>query len=311
MKENKTLYDVLIIGGGPAGMSAALYLARTRYKFAIITNNGFGGKLLVTTRIDNYPGVIKSEGVELALKMSKQIQEMNVESINDEILELKKEKEIFKLTGKESTYEAKQVIIATGSFERKSRVEGLDRLTGRGVSFCAVCDGFFFKNKEVAVFANEREGYLEALYLTNLVSKIYLINDNNKDDSLFTLKQLKESKNVKFYHPYKIVKYNGEEELESIEIKNINTNEVKTLKVAGCFPFEGKIPSNYFLSKLKLEYDKFGYIKVNENMLTSIDGLYAAGDIIVKPLKQVVTACSDGAIAATAAIKYLNQQKRK
>ena len=309
MEKDNTLYDALIIGGGPAGMSAALYLARSKYKFAIISNNGYGGKLLVTTRIDNYPGVSKSEGSELALKMVKQIKELNVELINDEVLELKKEDSTFSLIGKEGTYQAKNVIVATGSFDKKRKVEGLDRLIGHGISYCAVCDAFFYRNKDVAVFANETEGYLEALYLADIVSKVYLINDNDKDDSLFNLKKLKEMKNVEYYHPYKIVKYIGEESLNEIEILNINTNEIKTLKVDGCFPFEGKIPSNYFLSKLNLEYDNYGYIKVNENMLTSIDGLYAAGDIIVKPLKQVVTACSDGAIAATAIIKRLNLAK--
>ncbi len=299
--------DVLIIGAGPAGMSAAIYLSRSKYTFSIIDKSAAGGKLLITTRIDNYPGVKRISGFDLANLLVDQLKDLNIKIEHDEIIDCEKNDKGFFVKGRNSDYQVKKIIISTGSSNKKTGLKNEENLIGKGISYCAVCDGFFYRNKEVMVFANETKGYLEALYLTDLVKTLYLVSDKDEDDSLENLKILKNKDNVIFYPYYKIADFIGDEYLTGVKIKSLKDGEIKTLEVEGCFPFEGDIPMNYFLRKLNVSTEK-GYIVTDINMKTNEEGIYAAGDIVNKSLKQIVTACSDGAIAATNVIKSLNSK---
>lgn len=298
--------DILIIGAGPAGESAAVYLSRSKYSFCIVEKEMLGGKLNTITQIDNYPGFASISGVELIEQYRKQMSARNVEVISDNITGINKGSNLYQVIGENNTYIVKVIIIATGSSNKKSGVPGEREFTGKGISYCAVCDGFFYRNKEVVVFANASKGYKEALYLENLVSKLYLVNDNNKDDSENDLVKLKNSSKVEFLYPFMINKFIGDEMgLTGVIIEDSNTHATREISCIGAFPFIGDTPSSYFLMSLGLDMNN-GYITVDQNQETSIKGIFAAGDICAKSLKQIVTAGSDGAIAATSAIRFLN-----
>lgn len=301
--------DLLIIGAGPAGVSAAIYLSRSKYSFVLLENKAIGGKLNIITDIENYPGFTSISGADLIEHFNEQLKARNVSIEHDEIKSISKKDIGFEVITEKNIYEVKSIIIATGSTTKKSGVPGEIEYLGKGISYCAICDGFFYKNKDILVFANESRGYKEALYLEKLVNKIYLINDNNIDDVDNDLDYLKKSKRVDLLYPFSIKEYKGDVlGLSEVVVVNNETKEEKTLKVFGAFPFIGEIPSSYFLKNLGLDITR-GYINVNDKCETNIDGIYACGDIANKPLKQIVTACSDGAIAATMAIKRLNMKK--
>lgn len=305
----EVIKDIGIIGAGPAGMTAALYLSRSKYSFEIFEKEMSGGKLNIITSIENYPGIMSTDGFSLGMNIKKQLDAKGIKIKKEEVNNIVFEKDMFKVTTIENIYYFKKIIIATGSLNKKLNIQNEEKYIGKGISFCAVCDGFLFKKKDVAVFANSRNGYLEALYLANLVNKVYLISDNDKDDDENNLASLKSLKNVEFLSPYKIISFNGDETLKSIDIESLDNKEQKRIEISACFPFVGEIPASYFLNNLNLNMNKNGYIIVDKNMETSFKGIYACGDIIDKPLRQIVTACSDGAIAATSIIKELNSKK--
>jgi len=299
--------DIGIIGAGPAGMSAALYLKRSKYSFELIEKENPGGKLNITTRIENYPGVGNIDGFVLAKQMRDQLKENGIMITIDNVLDISEEEgDYFKIIGENNTYFFKILVIATGSTNKKINVLNEDKFIGKGISYCAVCDGFLYRNKDVCVFANSRKGYSEAIYLSNIVNNLYLVNDADNDDFEGNLADLKEKDNVIYYPFSKIKEFNGDEYLSGVTI--INEDEEILLDVDAVFPFFGDIPSNYIAKKLNLEMNN-GYIVVDKNMRSSLDRVYAIGDIVEKPLRQIVTACSDGAIASTNIIKYLNSIK--
>jgi len=301
--------DILIIGAGPAGIGAAVYLSRSKYSFCLIEKEMLGGKLNTITQIDNYPGFASISGIDLIKKYGEQLKARNIEVLNDTIKGVTKGGFTFEVVGENNTYIVRSIIIATGSSAKKSGVKGEKEFQGKGISYCAVCDGFFYQNKDVLVFANEAKGYKEALYLEQLVNKLYLVNDNNKDDDEGSLAKLKNSTKVEFLNPYRIIEFTGDPlGLNKVFIENMISKEQKEIEVFGAFPFIGDIPSSYFLSTLNIVNNN-GYIIVDANCETSIKGVYAAGDIVQKSLKQIVTASSDGAISATSAIRYLNSFK--
>ena len=301
--------DILIIGAGPAGISAAIYLSRSKYSFVLLEKEMVGGKLNTITDIENYPGFTTISGPELIMKYQEQLKARNIEITKDNIQGITKEKDLFKVVADNNTYLVKVLIIATGSTNKKAGINGEKEFLGRGISYCAVCDGFFYRNKDVLVFANESKGYKEALYLEKLVNKLYLVNDNNLDDEDNDLENLKNSKRVDFLYGFSIKEYVGDEfGLTGVILENTKTKDELSLEVSGVFPFIGEIPSSYFLSTLNLDMNN-GYINVNSNCETNVVGVYAIGDIVHKSLKQIVTASSDGAIAATSAIRYLNSKK--
>lgn len=301
--------DILIVGAGPAGISAAIYLSRSKYSFVLLEKEMVGGKLNTITDIDNYPGFVTISGPELIEKYNDQLKARGIEVTHDNIKKITKENDFFQVVAEKNTYIVKVLIIATGSTTKKSGVPGEKEYQGQGISYCAVCDGFFYRNKDVLVFANESKGYKEALYLEKLVNKLYLVNDNNIDDVDGDLETLKNSKRVDFLYGFSIKGYFGDTfGLSGVILENSKTKDELSINVSGAFPFIGDIPSSYFLNSLNLVMSN-GYIDVDNNFETNVKGVYAIGDIVHKSLKQIVTASSDGAIAATSAIRYLNSKK--
>lgn len=298
--------DVLIIGAGPAGVSAAVYLSRSKYSFCLVEKEMLGGKLNTITQIDNCPGFASISGIELIQKYQEQLKARNIESLKDNINGVTKGDKLFQVIGDNNTYIVKAIIVATGSNNKKAGIPGEREFEGKGISYCAVCDGFFYRNKDVVVFANSTKGYKEALYLENLVGKLYLVNDNNLDDEEGNLAKLKKSSKVNFLYPFVLKEFIGDEiGLTAVKVMDTSTNKEDVLNCFGAFPFIGDVPSSYFLMSLGININN-GYIITNPNCETSLPGVYAAGDIVQKSLKQIVTANSDGAICATSAIRYLN-----
>ena len=292
------MYDIIIIGAGPAGMTAAIYAARANKKVLILEALNYGGEILNTLKIENYPVEEEISGFDFATKLYNQVINLGVEVKLEKVISINADKEV---QTNESTYQAKSIIIATGLKNRKLNLDLEEKLTGKGISYCATCDGAFFKGKDVAVVGGGNTALEDALYLSNICNKVYLIHRRNefRADPI-TVNKVLEKDNIKVLYDSIINKINGTDYLESIEVNN------ELLKVDGLFIAIGKIPDLDYLNNL-IETNEFGYIKSNELCHTNIEGIFVAGDIREKSLRQLVTATSDGAVAATEAIKYINK----
>ena len=298
----KIIKDVGIIGAGPAGMSAALYLARSKYSFLLIEKEMSGGKLNITTQIENYPGVGSIDGFTLGMNMKNQLKSFNISIKKDNCIDVKKVDEGFEVIGEKDTYLFKILIIATGSKTKGSGIKDEEKYYGKGISFCAVCDGFLYKNKDVAVFASSRKGYLEALYLANIVNKVYLLHRGvnfKGDDAL--VERVRNTKNIEIVDGVNIKKIN---EVEG-KIESVTLDNEKTINVKGVFIYIGYKPDTEMFKKLDITNIN-GDIIVSENFETEIDGLYAIGDCAKKGVYQLVTAASDGCIAVSDIEKIRN-----
>ena len=301
------MYDIIIIGAGPAGLTAAIYARRASKKVLVLEAKSYGGQIINTLDIENYPAAMHISGFDFATNIYNQAKELGAEIIYEKAVNIingKKEKTVETTKNK---YKAKAVVIATGADNRKLGLELESELVGKGVSYCATCDGAFFKKKTVAVVGGGNTALEDALYLSDIADTVYLIHRRDEfraENS--TVEQLKEKKNVKFIYNSNVTKLNKgqDEKLESIEITN-NDKAVKTIKVAGLFIAVGRIPENENFRKL-IKLDEAGYVIAKEDCKTNVDGIYVAGDNRVKEVRQLVTATSDGAVAATSAIKYIN-----
>ncbi len=306
------VYDVVIIGGGPAGLSAALYAGRATLSTLLIEKEQVGGQIMMTSEIENYPGCVEEEsGATLIERMKKQAANFGVETISDEITEVNFSGDVKTVKGEKEIYRAKSVIIASGAASRRLGCEGEAEFTGRGVSYCATCDASFFRGLEVFVVGGGDTAVEEALFLTKFARKVTIIH---RRDQLRAAKSIQEraKKNPKisFMWDSAIESLSGDGILEKMVIRNLKTGE-KTQYIAspedmtfGVFVFVGYKPNTaLFANALDLES---GYIKTDELMKTAIDGVYAAGDVRVKSLRQVVTAVSDGAVSAVQAEKYID-----
>ncbi len=287
------MFDIMIIGAGPAGMTAALYGARAKKKVLLLEALTHGGQAININRIDNYPVEEHISGFDFATKLYEQIKNLGVEIHYEKALEIKDLKDYKEIRTNENTYQGKTIIIATGSSKRRLGLEKEDYFLGRGLSYCATCDGAFYKDKDVAVVGLEENAIEDANYLADICHKVILITQ--KDFKNANLKD-----NIELKPNTKIKKLIGEKNLESIE------TEEETIPVDALFVEIGQIPANEVFKNL-IDMDQYGYIKAGENCHTNVDGIFAAGDNRVKSLRQLVTATSDGAIAATEAIKYMNQ----
>nr|WP_209010568.1 thioredoxin-disulfide reductase [Anaerovorax sp. IOR16] len=306
------VYDVVIIGGGPAGLSAALYAGRATLSTLLIEKEQVGGQIMMTSEIENYPGCVEEEsGATLIDRMKKQAAHFGVETISDEITEVDLSQKVKVLKGQQETYRAKSIIIASGAASKRLGCEGEEQFIGRGVSYCATCDASFFRGLDVFVVGGGDTAVEEALFLTKFARKVSIIH---RRDQLRAAKSIQEKakKNPKidFMWDSAIESLSGDGILEKMVIKNLKTGE-KTEYIAspedmtfGVFVFVGYAP-NTALFKEELELEN-GYIKADDMMKTSIDGVFAAGDVRVKSLRQVVTAVSDGAIGAVQAEKYID-----
>ena len=300
------LYDIIIIGAGPAGLTAAIYAGRANKKVLVLEAKTYGGQIINTPDIENYPVEEHISGFDFATKIYNQAKNLGAEIVFEKVIEIKdlgKEKEV--VTNK-NTYNTKTIILATGSENRKLGLSNEDELVGKGISYCATCDGAFYRKKTVAVVGGGNNALEDALYLSNLVEKVYLIHrrDEFRGEET-TVNKLKEKDNVEFIYNSNVTKLNANEKLESIEVTN-KEGSIKTINVDGLFVAVGRIPENQNFAKV-INLDESGYIVAGENCHTNVDGIFVAGDNRVKEVRQLVTATSDGAIAAIEAIKYINQ----
>ena len=304
----KETYDVIIIGGGPAGLTAAIYASRANLSTLVIETSISGGKLHKTHEIENYPGVSKVLGSELAEQLVAHSQEFGAKIVEGEVIEIESLAglHIVKTSDGEQRY-TKAVIIATGTKERLLKIPGALEHIGNGVSYCAVCDGFFYRNKPIVVIGAGNSGMEESLFLSDICSHITIIEMSDTplaEATIVDAVNRNEKIDVIYHHTADSLIIENDK-VVGIIIKDTHTEEKITLECAGVFPYMGADPVTNFVDK-KLLDDK-GYIKTNPDMSTSIPGIYAAGDCRVKGLRQVITACSDGAIAANSVSKLLKK----
>lgn len=281
----------IIIGAGPAGMNAALYLKRAGIDVVLIEKEVPGGEMLKTNKIENYLGFESIDGGELALKMSKQIKDLGIKIMKDKVLKVTKNDKFIVETEKEKL-EADYVIVATGRTPRKLGLRGEDVLTGKGISYCAVCDGAFYRGKEVAVIGGGDAALTEALYLSDLCAKVYVVVRRDLRASEVLQSRVKAKENIIVLKNVNVSKLDFDENLSSIIL-----DDGKTLPVSGMFIAIGGMPQLNFLDDLDVMM-KNGYIVTNDKMESSVKGLYAVGDVRYKDYYQIVTAVSDGAVAA-------------
>lgn len=290
------MYDCLIIGGGLAGLTAAIYTARAGLSTAVIEGEQCGGQAVMADLVENYPGFVGS-GYELAEKTEQQAENVGVEIIYDEIESVDFEGKVKKAVGFENSYEGKFVIVATGAKHKRAGFQGEENFTGAGVSYCAVCDGAFFADMEVAVIGGANTAVSEAIYLSNICKKVYLIYRKDKlraDNTL--VERLNTKENIEVLYNTIPVKVDGNDSVEKL------ITDKGELSVKGVFVAVGFNPSNTIFEN-KLELDEYGYIKTDSNLATNVSGVFAVGDCRTKQLRQMITAASDGANAGTVVAK--------
>lgn len=296
------MYDIIIIGAGPAGLTSAIYAKRSNKNVLVLEANNYGGQIAIANVIDNYPAISHISGYEFATNLYNQVIDMGVEVKFEKAVEIKCNK-IKEVVTDKNIYQTKSIIIAIGVRSRNLNIPGEKELIGKGVSYCATCDGMFYKGKEVAVVGAGNTAFEEANFLSDLCKKVYIIHRNeNFKASQSLIKKVKAKNNIEFILNSNVVNINGKNKVESIDV--ISNDEKRTIDISGLFIAIGQIPENGNLTK-NIKLDKNGYIKADKNLQTNIDGIYVAGDIRTKTLRQLVTATSDGAIAAVNAIKSI------
>lgn len=302
----RKIFDIIILGGGPAGFSSAIYAARGAVSTAIVDINMLGGQPSNYLELENYPGFQLVGGYDLMEKFEEHADKFGVEKFPmQEITKIDLAKK--KIYTKEYEFLAKSIIIATGAQPMKLGVKGEKEFIGRGVSYCAVCDGAFYKDKIVTVVGGGNSAIEEAMYLTKFAKKVYVIHrrDKLRADKILQEKAFKNQK-IEFIWNSIVLEIHGESTVKSIVLKNLQTDKISELKIDGIFPYIGISPNTELFSG-QLNQDKYGFIITDTTMATSVDGVYAIGDVRNTPLRQVVTAASDGAIGATYALRYIEQ----
>lgn len=303
------MYDILIVGAGPAGMTAAIYGQRGGKKTIVFDKLSYGGQVINTAEVANYPGMPNMTGLDFAEKTYNQMKDLGAEMSYEEIAEVKDAdkpiKTVITTSGKE--YQCKAIIIATGSSPRPLGVENEERFKGAGISYCATCDGAFFRNKTVAVCGGGNTALEDAEVLSDIAEKVYLIHrrDEFRADAT-NVKRVKGKKNVELVLDSVVTAINGERFIQGLEVQNKKTEEKRELKIDGLFVAIGQMPENDIFKDI-VKLNKAGYIEVGEDCLTGTDGIFAAGDCRTKKVRQITTAVSDGAIAALAAIEHINK----
>lgn len=299
------MYDIIIIGAGPAGLTSAIYARRASKKVLVLEAKSYGGQIINTLDIENYPVEAHISGFDFATKLYNQVKDLGAEVVFEKAVDINDGGDFKEVITNKNSYRTKTIIIATGSENRKLGLTDEDKLVGKGISYCATCDGAFYKNKTVAVVGGGNTALEDALYLSDVASKVYLIHRRSEfRGEETTVSSLKEKENVEIIYNSNVTKLNSNERLESIEVTN-NDGTIKTLEVDGLFVAVGRVPENQNFAKL-IDLDEAGYVKALEDCNTNVAGIFVAGDNRVKEVRQLVTATSDGAVAATNAIKYIN-----
>lgn len=298
------MYDCIIIGAGPAGLTAAIYLLRENKKIKIIEKETIGGKITSSARVDNYPGFTSISGSELADKLFDQVINLGGE-IDIEEMQSIKDGKIKEVITDEGRYETKSIILATGTYFNTLKLENEENFLGNGISFCTVCDGAFYKNKVVAVVGGGNTAIINAIYLSTLAKKVYLIvrEDTIRGEKV-NIDELLTKENIEIIYNSEVTKYLGENSITGITIKS--KEETKDLVVDGIFLAIGQVPETKEVNKL-LNLDKYNYIEAKEDCKTNVAGIFAAGDVRSKKVRQLTTATNDGTIAALNVINYLDE----
>jgi len=299
-------FDVVVIGAGPSGISCTIALKKEGYNVALIEMGMPGGKINIAPRVDNYPGQKEIPGPDLAMIFYQRILDNELNFIGDEIISLDKEGDTFIATGKNGVYKSKAVYIASGTVERKVGLPNEDKLFGHGLSYCALCDGHFFKGQDVLVIGGGNAALKEAVYLAHLVKHLYLIHRRNEfRGSMKIVDELKSFDNVTIMTPYIPLEFIGEDKLEAVRIQNKETLEEKVLTVQGVFPLVGQNPNTTFI-KLDIK-NEWGNIPVDKTMSTSVEGCFAGGDVLPRDIRQIYLAEHDGMVASKSIKEYLNK----
>lgn len=299
-------YDLIIIGAGPAGMTAALYALRAEKSVLLLDGAGYGGQITLSDCVENYPGIANVNGYDLAEGMMAQLRTLNVKLENANVIGIEPDGDGYRVLTASDSYKARAVILATGVTHRKLGVPGEEKFLGRGVSFCAVCDGGFFRKKEVAVIGGGNTAVQDALYLAEFCQRVYLIHRREgfrAEERL--LEKARNHPNIEFLTNMVVLEMRGEMRLASLLLKNTATGEERELPVAGAFEAIGSIPQNAAFKDL-LSLDPDGYFAVGDDCVTSQKGIFVAGDCRAKRVRQLTTATADGTVAALAAIDYLD-----
>lgn len=304
-------YNTIIVGAGPAGLTAGIYLSRAKMKTLILDSGIAGGQLILTHEIANYPGVEKISGYELSNNMRKQALAFGCEiqsgiSIRD--IDFESEKKSIKLSNNKH-FTSDTVILATGGRSRTLGVEGEEKFKGRGISYCATCDGDFFQDKEIAVVGGGNTALEEAVSLTKYASKVTLIHMLDHFQAFaHAIEEARQNPKIEIIMPSRIKAFNGDEKVESISIENLMTNEVYDLKLDGVFVFIGYEANTDFVQGRCIELNERNEIITDDKLQTNIPGVFAAGDAIAKRYRQITTAVSDGTLAALNAMEYIRQR---
>ena len=301
------MYDTIIIGAGPAGMTAALYAARSNLKVSLIEGGLPGGQMNNTSDIENYPGYANISGPELAEKMFEPLENLGVEHLYGFVENVEDHGEFKKVVIDDQIYETRTVIVATGSKHRLLGVPGEEELNSRGVSYCAVCDGAFFRDQDLLVVGGGDSAVEEAIFLTRFAKSVTIVH---RRDELRAQKVLQDrafaNEKISFIWDSVVKEIKGENRVESVVIENVKTNQVTEQAFGGVFIYVGLDPVSDFTKDLQIQ-DEFGWIVTDDHMKTSVAGVFAVGDVRQKDLRQVTTAVGDGAIAGQEAYKYITE----
>ena len=295
------MYDIIIVGAGPAGMTAALYAKRANKNVLVLEANSYGGQIVKANLVENYPGLPNVTGFDFASNLYNQIKDLGCEVKFETVVKISKDKKVITSKGE---YQAKAIILATGSFNRRLNIEHEQDYIGRGLSYCATCDGNFYKDKVVAVVGGGNMALEDTLYLSNIAKKVYLIHrrDSFKAEERYVL-EAKEKDNIDIIYNSTVIRLNGDEKLECIIVKDDKDEETR-LDIDGLFIAVGQEPKNEIFADI-IKLNQFGYIESEDGVHTNQEGIYVAGDCRVKMLRQLTTAVSDGSIAATVAMKEM------
>ncbi len=299
------MYDVIIIGGGPAGLTAALYALRAEKSVVVIEKMGLGGQIALSGEVENFPGTMRMSGAEFAANLVAQVEALGGRIEYEEVVEIVDGNPKTVVTDLDK-YEGKSVIIATGVKNRRLGAEGEEELIGKGVSFCAVCDGAFYKNKTVAVIGGGNTAVEDAIYLADIAQKVYIVHRRNEFRAESRLvRTLEKRENVEMVLDSTVERFINEGGLKGVEVVNVKSGEKRTLFVDGAFVAVGQIPQCEIFRDI-VTLDEGGYISAGENCRTNIEGIFVAGDCRNKTVRQLTTAVGDGSVAALAACNWID-----